>query len=259
MLKILRTLLFLFSASLYSENVHPRFTITSEDLENIYTYESDETKMAISLSEYNFLEIIDKLLLNNSVDLQLVDKKNKLDRNYIPENLVNLSDYGLHTRYKTMLFIEEAIDDFVEMSNKATKDGIDLFIASTYRPYEFQNKIFNNMKNYHGEEKAATIVAYPGASQHQLGAAVDFGTITPSYANTDAGKWLLENSWKFGFTLSYPKGKENITTYVWEPWHFRYIGYYAAMIQRDFFQDIQHLFLVFWNKYSLFFIENHIQ
>ena len=114
------------------------------------------------------------------------------------------------------------------------------------------------MKNFHGEKKAATIVAYPGASQHQLGAAVDFGTITPSYAYTDAGVWLLKNSWKYGFTLSYPNGMEDLTTYIWEPWHYRYIGVTAATLQINYCGDIQQELLLFWNKYSAFFKKNHI-
>lgn len=244
---------------LFSDNVHPKFNINNEDFITILDDISLKSRTIINKSKYDFLNSIDIMLNNINVDLRLVDKNHRLQSDYLAEGMVNLSDYDLHTRYKTMLFVKGAINNFVKMSKDAEKSGIDLFIASTYRSYEYQSEIFTNMKNYHGEEKAATIVAYPGASQHQLGSAVDFGSITPSYANTEAGKWLLENGWKYGFTLSYPLGMEQITTYTWEPWHYRYIGPEAAIIQRKYFEDSQQLFLVFWDKYSLFFKERHIQ
>ncbi|QEN03782.1 D-alanyl-D-alanine carboxypeptidase family protein [Thiospirochaeta perfilievii] len=247
----------ILSTSIYTQNLHNKFNINSDDLAKVIINEDEITKKAITTTPVNFLTLVDKLL-NNSVDLTLVDKNHRLLENYIPPKMVNLSDFDLHTRYKTMLFAQYAIDDFIQMSNDAKKNNIDIFIASTYRSYGFQNRIFNNMKNFHGEEKAATIVAYPGASQHQLGTAVDFGTITTAYAYTDAGKWLKENSWKYGFTLSYPKGKESLTTYIWEPWHYRYIGPAGALIQRNYFNDIQQNFLIFWDKYSAFFLERHI-
>lgn len=252
-------ILLLCNFLLFSENVHPGFTISREDLIKILETENENTRRQIMGSPNLFLSYISRILKNDIIDLTLVDKNNRLTENYIPVNMVNLNDYNLHTRYREMLFCEYALDDFVKMSEAADKDGIEIFIASTYRSYEFQDQIFNNMKNYHGEEKAATIVAYPGASQHQLGTGVDFGSIKPSYAYTDAGIWLLENSWKYGFTISYPKGKEELTTYMWEPWHYRYIGHPATALQRKYFNNIQHLFLVFWNKYRGFFKENHIQ
>lgn len=245
--------------NLYSQNINPHFNINENQLRSIYDSISLESQKIIENSQYVFLNDILPLLDYQEKQLELADKTHRLSNDYIPKDMINLTDYNLNTRYKTMLFVRSAIDDFVSMDNNAKKDGIDLFIASTYRSYEFQDQIFTNMKNYHGEEKASTIVAYPGASQHQLGSAVDFGSITPSYANTEAGKWLLENGWKYGFTISYPKGMEAITSYMWEPWHYRHIGKEAALVQRKYFQDSQHLFLTFWNKYKGFFKENHIQ
>lgn len=257
----IRLIIFLFLVSnlLYSENIHPGFKINKQDLLKIIESENENTRRQIMGSPYLFLSFIERILKDGHTDLTLVDKNHRLSSDYVPESMVNLSDYNLHTRYDTMMFCQYAVEDFVKMSEDALKEGVDIFIASTYRSYEFQDQIFNNMKNYHGEEKAATIVAYPGASQHQLGTGVDFGSIKPSYAYTDAGIWLLKNSWKYGFTISYPKGKEKLTTYMWEPWHYRYIGHSATALQRKYFNDIQHLFLIFWSKYKLFFIENHIQ
>lgn len=256
---ILNTFFILISAHVFSSNIHPNFNINNSDLEALLMNERISIRENILESPYTFLKYINELIVDNNIDLTLVDKENRLESDYIPENMINLSDYDLHTRYKTMMFSKVALQDFINMSADADDEGIELFIASTYRSYKFQNQIFNNMKNYHGEVKAATIVAYPGASQHQLGTGVDFGSIKPSFAYTDAGKWLLENSWKYGFTISYPQGMESITTYIWEPWHYRYIGHTAVKLQRNYFDDIQHLFLLFWNKYQGFFKERHIQ
>lgn len=254
---ILLSIFISISISLSSQNLHSKFNITKQKLADTFIQEDLQYAEMIFESNPSFLDLIDKIILEDN-NLKLVDKTHKLASDYIPSDIINLTDYNLHTRYKTMPFSEKTLEHFILMSEDAKVDGIDLFIASTYRSYQFQEEIFTNMKNYHGEEKAATIVAYPGSSQHQLGTAVDFGTITPSYAFTDPGKWLLENSWKYGFTISYPKDMEHITTYMWEPWHYRYIGISAAIVQREYFNDIQHLFLVFWDRYKLFFIENHI-
>lgn len=259
MKKIVLCLFNIILINIYSTNIHPNFNISLDDLTATIKSQNPKIVKNILNRPVTFLNILERVILNNMVSLELVDKENRLKSDFIPPKMVNLSDYDLHTRYKTMLFSEYAVDDFVEMSNNAKKDGIDLFIASTYRSYEFQDTIFTNMKNYHGEDKAATIVAYPGASQHQLGTGVDFGTIKPSYAYTEAGKWLKENSWKYGFTISYPQGMEQITTYMWEPWHYRYIGINAAKLQREYFLDVQHFLLVFLDKYKEFFLKNHIQ
>ncbi len=259
MKKIAIYILLSLQISIFAESIIPQFHIDIEDLITIVKDEPTNIKISILTKPNSFLKLIDELLTNNRVNLSHVNKYNRLSGDFIPLDMINLSDYPLHTRYNTMLFSKVALEDFLKMSKDADNQDIELFIASTYRSYEFQDKIFTNMKNYHGEEKAATIVAYPGASQHQLGTGVDFGSIKPSYAYTDAGIWLLENSWKYGFTISYPKGMEELTTYMWEPWHFRYIGHTGVKLQRNYFDDIQHLFLLFWHKYKGFFKERHIQ
>lgn len=249
----------LLAVSIYSENLHPNFNITKDELINILDTQIPEIKINILKRPVTFLNQLETILYDYTPDLTLVDKENRLGSDFIPVNMVNLSDYDLSTRYATMMFCDYAVEDFVKMSNSAKEEGIEIFIASTYRSYEFQDQIFTNMKNYHGEEKAATIVAYPGASQHQLGTGVDFGSIKPSYAFTDAGIWLKENAWKYGFSISYPNGMEDVTTYMWEPWHYRYIGKQATKIQRKYFMDVQHYLLEFLHNYKEFFLKNHIQ
>lgn len=103
----------------------------------------------------------------------------------------------------------------------------------------------------HGKKNTQSFSAPPGASQHQLGTVIDFGTITDAYADTAEGKWMLNNAWKYGWSLSYPKGMEHITGYNWECWHYRYLGVEACKFQKEWFGDIQQYMLEFidlWKK-----------
>ena len=97
-------------------------------------------------------------------------------------------------------------------------------------------------------EEAVRTLAPPGHSQHQLGTAIDFGSIDVSFARTPAGQWLLANAWRYGFSLSYPEGQEALTGYSWEPWHYRYVGRAAAGLIQEFFAGRQQEFLSFYGE-----------
>ena len=94
-----------------------------------------------------------------------------------------------------------------------------------------------------GTEQASTPVARPGHSQHQLGTAIDFGSIDLGYGETREGQWILANARRFGFSLSYPQGLQDITGYKYEPWHFRYLGRAGAELEHRFVGGVQQLFL----------------
>ena len=99
-----------------------------------------------------------------------------------------------------------------------------------------------------GEEEAKRVSASPGASQHQLGTTIDFNSLDVSFAKSKQGQWLAENSYKYGFIMSYPEGQEKITGYRYEPWHFRYIGKEAALLVYKYFDNLLEFFLNwFWN------------
>ena len=131
---------------------------------------------------------------------------------------------------------KEAADALEEMFKEAEKDGIYLFAVSGFRSYERQQAIFQNEVNTKGEELAKEAVAVPGQSEHQTGLSMDISAesvgfnLVEEFENTVEGKWLSENAHKFGFILRYPKGKETITGYKFEPWHFRYVGKDIAKI-----------------------------
>ena len=131
---------------------------------------------------------------------------------------------------------KEAADALTKMFSEAKNAGIELFAVSGYRSYSRQKSYLMQKLIDVGREKADQAVAIPGSSEHQSGLAMDIASkstnfnLDESFADTKEGKWLEENAHRFGFILRYPKGKEAITNYMYEPWHFRYVGVKAAKI-----------------------------
>lgn len=110
------------------------------------------------------------------------------------------------------------------MFNAAKNDGISLYVKSGYRSYIDQKIIYNGYVQRDGKEAADTYSARPGHSEHQTGLAFDLNSTALSFADTPEAKWIAENSYKYGFIVRYPKDKESITGYIYEPWHVRYLG-----------------------------------
>lgn len=134
------------------------------------------------------------------------------------------------------------IDDLMDMMQAAKKDGIKLVVCSPYRDYNRQTVLFNRKIDYYMEKGysyaeaykiASMTVTVPGASEHQIGLALDIVSSTYSgldegFGETKAGLWLREHCDEYGFILRYPKEKEYVTGIQYEPWHFRYVGKEAA-------------------------------
>lgn len=134
-----------------------------------------------------------------------------------------------------LYFDARAIDYLHAMIEAAEKDGINLDVISAWRTNSFQVGNFENQVNSvkksnpgisdaEAREKAATVVAKPGTSEHQLGLAVDFNSVEDSFRNTRAYKWLVENCTDYGFILRYEAEKQDKTGIIPEPWHYRYVG-----------------------------------
>jgi len=161
----------------------------------------------------------------------LVTKETTLKSDYVPANLKPLPDY-LKTSGE-MYLRAEALEHLRKMADAAAEDGVTLQVASAYRSYDTQKYIFEDYASRHGEKEANRFSARPGQSEHQLGTTVDFGgtakDFSAAFAETDQGRWLKENAYRYGFVMSYPEGKEHITGYIYEPWHYRYIGVDEAM------------------------------
>lgn len=110
------------------------------------------------------------------------------------------------------------------MFEAAKQDGISLWVKSGYRSYIDQKIIYNGYVARDGKEAADKYSARPGHSEHQTGLAFDLNSIDYSFASTPEAAWIADNCYKYGFIVRYPGGKEDITGYIYEPWHVRYIG-----------------------------------
>lgn len=111
--------------------------------------------------------------------------------------------------------------------------GYSFAVMSGFRSYEVQENLFWSYVEADGYENAVTYSAYPGTSEHQTGLAADLGWVDEQYAYTEEGMWLAENCYKYGFIIRYPKGKDDITGYIYEPWHVRYLGQSTAKLVHD--------------------------
>lgn len=182
----------------------------------------------------------------------LIDKKHNAGSLYAPKDLVDLKSNNYFLVNKNGMQIRsDAYDALVVLSKAALNDGITLLVSSAYRSYAYQEQVFNYWVSVDGLEEAERESARPGTSQHQLGCAVDFGSISDDFAETKMGQWVYKNAASYGWSLSFPKQYEDVTGYRWECWHFRYIGKPACEFQKKYFNDIQQFMLEFidsWKK-----------
>lgn len=143
---------------------------------------------------------------------------------YVNGILIANKTYSLPKDYDPGKINDDALKAFEEMRQAASKDKITLWIQSGYRSYKTQEELYNNYVKQNGKEKADTFSARPGHSEHQSGYAMDLNIIDSSFEGTKEAIWIEKNCYKYGFILRYPKGKEKITGYKYEPWHLRYLG-----------------------------------
>lgn len=106
----------------------------------------------------------------------------------------------------------------------AALDGVNLWVKSGFRSYETQKTLYNNYVARDGKDEADRYSARPGHSEHQTGLAFDLNSLEQSFGETKEGIWLADHCMEYGFIIRYPAGKEEITGYMYEPWHIRYIG-----------------------------------
>ena len=162
--------------------------------------------------------------------LVLVNKNNKLSEYFVPNDLETI-DVKYSNEGKMLK--KEAKEAFERLSEDASKLGYKIVAVSGYRDYKYQENLFNYYVDKYGEDYALSCSAKPGHSEHQTGLAVDVMGSNNSYDDfemSDEFEWMSTNSYKYGFILRYPSGKENITGFKYEPWHYRYVGEEVAKI-----------------------------
>ncbi len=142
--------------------------------------------------------------------------------------LIANKSYALPKTYTSSYLTPEAEQAYYRMRTGAQKEGFTLSIKSAYRSWNDQNYIFNGYVKDDGLEEALTFSARPGHSEHQTGLGMDLLTASSEEAKTPQFKptldWLKDNAQNYGFILRYPEGKSDITGYIYEPWHYRYVG-----------------------------------
>ncbi|MBQ1396349.1 MAG: D-alanyl-D-alanine carboxypeptidase family protein [Eubacterium sp.] len=132
--------------------------------------------------------------------------------------------FGLPEYYGSEDLTGDTYEAYYEMASAAAEENLWLDIVSGYRSYWTQAELYEGYAASYGYDEADTFSARPGFSEHQTGYAMDLNQVDESFADTPEGIWLAENCWRYGFILRYPEGKQDITGYIPEAWHFRYIG-----------------------------------
>lgn len=204
-----------------------------------------DTVIKLRENPYRFLELLDGILSSDRDLFLLVDKNHSLPREYEPKDLVSLDTYGIRTSRPSLLLRKAAAQSLAQMAEAARKDGIELLVSSAYRSFQYQSTVYRRVVQELGQELADRESAKPGFSQHQLGTAVDFGSISDAFTGSPMERWLRRRAWEFGFSLSYPEGKEAETGYRHESWHYRFLGREATQLEKEFFFGSQQRMLEF--------------
>lgn len=214
-----------------------------ENLDRYIKYDFIDTKSVydttILKEKYNYEDTVtyvnaylDKDYYTNDIPLSkeeaskldvIVNKYYKLDKDYEPEDLTVINSKFASGTQKLR---KEAAGKFEEMASDMLKENLKIYAGSTYRSYSYQEGLYNRYVKKDGFKEAETYSARAGYSEHQLGLAVDIVNGKWNYLSEGDKEytWLVNNSYKYGFILRYPHESEYITGYVFEDWHFRYLG-----------------------------------
>lgn len=247
------------SASAAQSNLQPELNPEIEKLNRVLLSMSDRCKTAIPngdpeefLADLHRVLEVEKNFRTDDLSLYyLIDKKHAVGSDYVPRDLIPVKGNELWNVSRNDLSLRpEAYAALEDLSRAALNDGIKLLVSSTYRSYQYQEGLFNRYVKQDGLELAERYSARPGTSQHQLGVAVDFGSITDDWGDTKMGKWVYDHAADFGWSLSFPQGYEDVTGYMWECWHFRYIGKEACRFQKKWFENIQQFMLEFLDAWG---------
>ena len=173
-----------------------------------------KTKKGNTIKNYYGVTYIDNVIIAN--------KTYSLPSNFVPNNLVTINGY--------IRIVDYVKDAYNVLKSDSSVLGLNIYASSGYRSYSDQKYIYDNYVRMDGMVKADTYSARAGYSEHQTGLAIDLNTVDMSFDGTSESNWLKDNCWKYGFIIRYPKDKENITGYMYEPWHIRYVGKELARV-----------------------------
>lgn len=178
---------------------------------------------------------------NKNIQISIIDiNENNDDLTFITSNgffgerkagitkvngiLIANKTFTLPSGYGPGGLTSKAADAWTEMEKAANHDGMDIIVVSGYRSYDTQSWLYDKYVEEDGKKEADISSARPGHSEHQTGLAVDINSVEEKFENTPEGKWLNNNAYKYGWILRYTKEGQDITGYIFEPWHYRYVG-----------------------------------
>ena len=195
----------------------------------------------------------DKNKVDNKIDLPISDPNDwriiLVNRNHILSEELNVELASItKNAHPNMKIDRRILSDYQEMVTAAKKEGINLYLRSSYRTIKLQKSYYDasvklyKAQGFSNEAKALKYVQYPGANEHHTGLALDIISVewqknveelTDRFDTTNAFRWLDKHAENYGFILRYPKDKENITGIKYEPWHYRYVGKEVAIYLKE--------------------------
>lgn len=187
---------------------------------------------------------VDTLTKLTTIDPQLLAKYSKvyfLNENYIPQKLATITPELTFDQKRTYQFEGDALPFLDDLLADANDAGTKLLVVSAYRSFGTQAALKSGYKVTYGAGTANSFSADQGYSEHQLGTTIDFttgilGANFSGFDKSDAYQWLLDNAYRYGFIISYPKTN---TYYTYEPWHWRFVG---VALATKLHEDNQHFY-----------------
>lgn len=170
------------------------------------------TSKGFNIQEIDGATYIDGVLIAN--------KTYALPQDFIPTN----PDQPVNADRSSTCLDKTLMSAWRKMLKDATANGLNIYIASGYRSYNYQVNVYNRYVKSDGAAVADTYSSRPGNSEHQTGLCFDLNSIEDSFQYTNEGKWVNDNCYKYGFCIRFPKGKDASTGYKYESWHLRYVG-----------------------------------
>lgn len=228
----------------YKESLVDRY-ISYHNKNNTYTARQVVENVNCNL-DFEYYKVDNESDLSKK-ELVIVNKYYKLKNDYVPEDLVKIEKKYGYEKYLQ----KDAYDAFIKLYKAAEKDGYYMFITSPYRSYKYQSSLYSDYVKNNGKKGADQFSARAGYSEHQTGLAVDLAAKNSMYtkfATTKEYKWMLDNCYKYGFILRYPEGKEKQTGYMFESWHYRYVGLDAAKYIHENNITFDEYYEIFVNK-----------
>ena len=230
-----------------------RYVLYKENNKNL-DYETIVNHVNIGLDKefYSFIKEAD----TTKGILILMNKYLVLDKNYEPEEWEEIdSKYFINGNTSVRKLKKEAKEAFEMLSEASIQNGTPVYGQSAYRPYSMQNNLYQNAVSSLGQEKADIDTARPGHSEHQTGLAIDVSSTKGGnmlyFKNTKSYEWMQENAYKYGFILRYKDEWKEITGFMDESWHYRYVGVKVATDMHDNYPNLTY------DEYYFKFIDNN--